>query len=84
MVSFVKFIEGMNHINNDKTIFFDKINNWGSFTEEEYKRKKIWDESHPEFPDFLEELKKVLDCQKTSDVHIICTDINPIIDKYKL
>jgi len=41
-------------------IFFGKINNWGTFSEEEFNTQKIWDKTHPEHLEFLEILNKVL------------------------
>ncbi len=46
--------------NNQINIFYNKIVNWGTFTEGEYKIKKIWDDSHPEYILFVNELKKII------------------------
>ena len=40
-------------------IFFGKIINWGTYSEEEFKIKKIWDESHPEHSKFVTEFNKI-------------------------
>jgi wyosine [tRNA(Phe)-imidazoG37] synthetase (radical SAM superfamily) len=40
-------------------VFFGKINNWGTFNEGEFKLLKVWDETHPEYNSFVEELNKV-------------------------
>lgn len=41
-------------------VFFGKVNNWGTFTEDYYKTQKVWDKEHPEFSEFIIELNKVL------------------------
>lgn len=33
-------------------VFFQKIANWGTYSEEEYKERCIYDESHPRFKEF--------------------------------
>ena len=40
-------------------IFFGKIINWGTYSEEEFKIKKIWDDSHPEHAKFVTEFNKI-------------------------
>ncbi len=40
-------------------IFFGKINNWGTFTNEEFNNIKIWDTNHPEHGQFLKEFSKI-------------------------
>ena len=40
-------------------IFYGKINNWGTFNDEEFKKLKIWDEKHPEYDDFVKEFNEV-------------------------
>lgn len=41
-------------------VFFGKITNWGTFTEEQFKLLQIWSQTHPEHNLFLDELKKVI------------------------
>lgn len=41
-------------------VFYGKITNWGTFTEEEFKQHEIWNESHPEFEEFVEVVNKTL------------------------
>ena len=54
------FLDLMKSIFKNKAqIFFGKINNWGTFDEGTYKLLKIWDPSHPEHLDFLNEFNKV-------------------------
>ena len=65
---------------NTYSIYFGKIYDWGSFTEEEFKKKKIWDESHPEFNNFLIELEKSVSWKGDS----VINDMNDIISKYSL
>ena len=50
----------MNEIFNNKCkIYFGKITNWGTFSDGEFLLKKVWDENHPEYNLFVEELNKV-------------------------
>jgi MoaA/NifB/PqqE/SkfB family radical SAM enzyme len=46
-------------LGNKSYIFYIKINNWGTFTHEEYKNAQIWDKNHPEHNIFLEEINNV-------------------------
>lgn len=41
-------------------VYFGKIINWGTFSEEEFQAHKIWDEKHPEFDDFVEQVNRAL------------------------
>lgn len=41
-------------------IFFGKITNWGTFTEEEFKKQEIWNPEHPEHQDFLQVIRQTL------------------------
>lgn len=46
-------------------VFFQKIANWGTYTESEYKERCIYDEAHPRFNEFFEiinrpELKRLV------------------------
>jgi MoaA/NifB/PqqE/SkfB family radical SAM enzyme len=43
----------------DVNVYFNKITNWGTYSENEFKLKQIWDESHPEFYMFLHQLNKI-------------------------
>lgn len=45
---------------NRVNIFFGRINNWGTFSEEEYKEQKVWDYNHPDHQDFLREVNSIL------------------------
>ena len=40
-------------------VFFGKITNWGTFSEGEFKIKKVWDENHPEHQLFKKEFNKI-------------------------
>jgi hypothetical protein len=44
---------------NKVLVLFVKINNWKTFTDEEFMKEKIWDSSHPEYNDFLFELNRI-------------------------
>lgn len=46
-------------------IYFSKLTNWGTFSEEVFNRQKIWSEEHPEFKSFVEELNKTLPSNNT-------------------
>jgi len=55
------FYDTMTSIFKEKAkVFFGRINNWDTFTEEQFKEKKIWDSNHPQYYDFVEEVNKVL------------------------
>jgi MoaA/NifB/PqqE/SkfB family radical SAM enzyme len=47
--------------NYNATTYFNKITNWGTYTESEFQQKQIWNESHPYFNKFLIELNKIVD-----------------------
>ena len=50
----------MNEIFKNKiNVFFNKITNWGTYSKSEFAIKQIWNESHPEFKMFLEQLNKI-------------------------
>jgi organic radical activating enzyme len=57
MYDFVKLIKGI--FGDKAVIYFGKIVNWGTFSDGEYKLRKIWDESHPDHENFKKELKKI-------------------------
>jgi len=48
-----------NIFKNDIDVYFNKITNWGTYSEGEFALKQIWNESHPEFKNFLIELNKI-------------------------
>jgi hypothetical protein len=41
-------------------VFYGKINNWGTFSNEEYITHQIWNELHPEYNDFVNEVNSFL------------------------
>lgn len=54
------FLNEMKSIFGMKTkVFYGKINNWGTFTHEQFEFLKIWDSKHPEHNNFLIEFNKV-------------------------
>lgn len=57
-------------------IFYGKINNWGTFTNEEYLSHKIWDESHPLYNDFVNEINSFV--LKDKVWHNLQEIVNPI------
>lgn len=75
MFDYYKLIKNLPH-NTGYEILFTKILNWGTFSESEYKLKQIWNEEHPEFKLFLEELQKIVNQRN------VITNMNDIIDKY--
>jgi len=44
---------------NNINVFFNKITNWGTYSEGEFAIKQIWNETHPEFQTFLHHLNKI-------------------------
>jgi MoaA/NifB/PqqE/SkfB family radical SAM enzyme len=48
-----------NIFKNDIDVYFNKITNWGTYSDGEFALKQIWNESHPEFKNFLIELNKI-------------------------
>ena len=60
MYKFWEFCQQLNRENNKKiTIFFNRITNWGTFTDDEYKVKNISDPEHLLHKDFLDYFNKV-------------------------
>ena len=54
------FYDTMMEIFNKKArIFFKRIDNWGTYTNEEFKEKEVFKEDHPMFNMFLLQLKKI-------------------------
>jgi organic radical activating enzyme len=54
------FVELMENIfGNKNQIFFNKIINWGTFSEEDFKDVKIWERIHKEHNNFIDELLKI-------------------------
>jgi hypothetical protein len=49
----------MNIFNNKADVYFNKITNWGTYTDSEFAIKQIWNELHPEFTLFLVQLNKI-------------------------
>lgn len=50
---------------NKVNVYYGKITNWGTFSEEEYSNQKIWDESHPEYGEFINEVNSFLPNKQT-------------------
>lgn len=42
------------------SVYFGKITNWGTFTNEEFKLQEIWNKDHPEYDEFVKEVNRVL------------------------
>jgi hypothetical protein len=49
----------INIFDNKAKVFFGRINNWGTFSDDEFKTLNICDTSHDEHVSFLNEFKKV-------------------------
>ena len=77
MEQFLQLVNNLPH-KNTQGVFFNKIYNWGTYSDSEYKQKKIWDESHPEFNEFLIELSKIV------NGHDANTDLLDLIIKHNL
>jgi len=45
-------------------VYYNKITNWGTFTEEGFFQEQVWNPLHPEFEDFVKEVNKTLPAQK--------------------
>ena len=41
-------------------IFFGKINNWGTFSDEEFLEHQVWNPDHRNYSDFIEEVNRTL------------------------
>lgn len=56
----VPFLQLMKSIFGKKVkVFFGKVNNWGTYTDEEFNRIKVWDDTHENYLDFVDEFNKV-------------------------
>lgn len=40
---------------------FQKLGNWGTFPERQYREKDIWDHGHPRYGAAMESLRKILE-----------------------
>jgi MoaA/NifB/PqqE/SkfB family radical SAM enzyme len=78
MLTFYNLIFELKKNNYPAKVYFNKILNWGTYTDDEYFQKQIWNEEHPYFNDYLEELKKI------SFKPYVSHDMNDIVEKYKL
>jgi 3D (Asp-Asp-Asp) domain-containing protein len=50
---------------NKVNIFFGKIVNWGTYSDEEFKEHQVWSDNHPNHGEFVEILNKTLPHQKS-------------------
>ena len=41
------------------SIYFSRVNNWGTWSDAEFKERAVWSESHPNFKDFLKVLNGI-------------------------
>lgn len=44
--------------------FYGKINNWGTFSHEEFETEKVWDVSHPDYDDFVREVNSFIPAEQ--------------------
>lgn len=42
------------------SVFYGKVNNWGTFSEDEFNNHKVWDITHPEYGNFIKEVNSFL------------------------
>ena len=42
------------------SIYYGKITNWGTFTEEQFLKEQIWNSEHPEHQEFVKEIQRTL------------------------
>lgn len=59
-------------------VYFTKISNWGTYTDEEFNQKEIYNEKHPEYQEFLIELNKIVNVHNT---YIHMTDV---VDRHNM
>lgn len=45
-------------------VYYNKITNWDTFTEEEFLKEQVWNSNHPEYKEFIKEVNKTLPAQK--------------------
>ncbi len=50
---------------NKANVFYGKINNWGTFSNEQYESEKVWDITHPEYREFVKEVNSFLPAQQS-------------------
>lgn len=41
-------------------VFFGRITNWGTFTKEEFKHHQVWDNTHPEYEEFVKRINEIV------------------------
>jgi hypothetical protein len=71
MNSFVDLAEYLHDLNGMITeVNFGQINNWGTWSDSEFKNKKIMDTNHSEYLDFQLEYEKLIQRKKESPVKI--------------
>ena len=65
------FLDLMKNVIGKKAkVFFGKVNNWGTFTDEQFHKIKVWDATHPMYNEFVTEFNKVcLDNQVFHNMH---------------
>jgi MoaA/NifB/PqqE/SkfB family radical SAM enzyme len=63
---------------NNFNVYFAKINNWGTFAEEDFLQKAVYDKYHPMFEDFLVELRKI------AGLYNVTTNINDVMVEYNI
>ena len=50
---------------------FGQINNWGTWTNEQFLKKKVMDTNHPDYDNFIIELEKLNERKNKSNVKIM-------------
>jgi molybdenum cofactor biosynthesis enzyme MoaA len=49
-------------------IYFSRADQWGTWTEEEFRRKCVWQEDHPDYAEFMEMLSRPVFSEKIVDL----------------
>lgn len=71
MNSFVDLAEQLHSLNGITTeVNFGQINNWGTWSDDEFQNKKVMSISHPKYNDFLIEYSKLLERKQISPIKI--------------
>jgi wyosine [tRNA(Phe)-imidazoG37] synthetase (radical SAM superfamily) len=64
---------------NKTNVYFNKITNWGTYSDSEFLLKQIWNPHHPEFNLFIKELDKIN--KKYRCIHNMYDIINTYLPK---
>jgi MoaA/NifB/PqqE/SkfB family radical SAM enzyme len=59
MDPFVKLMKGIFGGHKDHTTYFYRVNNWGTYSNEQWNRLNIFEKNHPEHSNFVNEVRKL-------------------------